>query len=237
MADTTSKKNSTNYSVRDSSGRFVKGSQINLKTEPPARDASGHFIKTTKINVKTTLTAPDGTVIKPEFEKPLVAVSINNPFKRILYWLDQIRRHQTTTFAIKLSIPLIAIPIILAGIFTLGRYSGISFQKSQSSPLPSIAASPTPDINASPKPDAAISRAGTLRIAVGAQTKYLLALRNGTLIVLEIPTTIDLAKYKDKQVLVTGTLNSTTGVLSVTDIAEVQIFNPTTIPEATPGSK
>lgn len=200
------------------------------------RDANGRFTKGPQIKTKSSLSTPPVTTI-PEFEKPLVSVSINNPFKRILYWLNEIRRKQTTTLAFKVSIPLIALPVIIIAVFTLGRYYGINLQKS-SVPSPSSVppAIPTPSTT-NPKLDPIISRAGTLRIAVGNETKYLLALRNGTLVVLDIPKTIDLNKYKDRQVLVTGTLNSATGVLKVTDIAEVQIFNPTTVPEATTSSE
>ncbi len=183
------------------------------------RDASGHFIKNIELaKAKVTVSTPPSGQI-PEFEKPLVSVSVNNPFKRVLYWLDQIRRHQTTTFAIKLSIPLIALPLVIAGVFSLGRISGISFQKTQQPVV----------VVPSPKPDPIISRAGTLKIAVSTQTKYLLALKNGELVVLDIPQTINLSRYNDKQVLVTGTYNSTANVLKVTDIAEVQVFNPTVV--------
>src|SRR3989338_10019833 len=96
------------------------------------RDANGRFVKST-----SSVSTPPVTPI-PEFEKPLVSVSVNNPFKRILYWLDQIRRHQTTTFAFKLSIPLIAIPILVFAIFQVGRKAGISFQKAQESPTPAV---------------------------------------------------------------------------------------------------
>lgn len=225
--------------IRDTNGRFVKKDQINLKASSQPRDSSGHFVKTTKITAKTTLTAPDGTIVNPEFEKPLVSVSVNNPFKKILYWLDQIRRHQTTTMAFKISIPLIAIPIIIAALFTYSRYRVASMNKV--SPTPKVQASPKPTSlpTASPSVVAApkVNRSGTLRIAVGNQTTYLLALRNGTLIVLDVPKSIDLIKFKDKQVLVTGTLNSATGILTVTEIAEVQVFNPTPTPEATSSAK
>ena len=195
------------------------------------RDANGHFVKikaTSSLKTPLDLSDPESNrgigdherSRMADFEKPLVSVNINNPFKKILYWLDQIRRRQTTTLAFKLSIPLIALPIVVAGVFTLGRFSGISFQKSQ-------APTPTPVI--SPKPDPITSRAGTLKIAVSTQTKYLLALKNGELVVLNIPSTIDLNKYNGKQVLVTGTYNSTANILKVTDIAEVQLFNTTIV--------
>lgn len=190
------------------------------------RDAHGHFIKNIDLaKAKVTIsTPPAGTI--PDFEKPLVQVSLNNPFKKILYWLNQIRKRQTTTLAFKLSIPLIALPVIIAGVFTLGRATGISFQKTQTPPV----------VVPSPKPDPIISRAGTLKIALSQQTKYLLALKNGELVVLLLPQTINLNQYNGKQVLVTGTYNSTANVLRVTDIAEVQVFNTTVIPSPTPSA-
>ncbi len=186
------------------------------------RDPQGHFLKA-KASSSTPL---DNIPAIPEFEKPLVEVAITNPFRKILYWLDQIRRRQTTTFAFKLSIPLIALPLVIAGFFTLGRFSGIASQKSQQS----LPASPTP----TPISDPILSRAGTLKIAVGTKTKYLLALKSGELVVLNVPAAIDLSKYKDKQVLVTGIYNKISNVLAVSDIAEVQIFNPTIIPSPIP---
>src|SRR3990172_2093279 len=93
------------------------------------RGAHGHFVKAKDVKVKVSVTGQDLPLV-PEFEKPLVSVTITNPFKKILYWLDQIRRHQTTTIALKLSIPLIALPVIIVGVFSLGRVYGINFQKS-----------------------------------------------------------------------------------------------------------
>lgn len=179
--------------------------------------------------VTTKVEAPLIDKSIPEFEKPILSVTISNPFKKILYWLDQIRRHQTTTIAFKLSIPLIAIPVLVFAVYQIGRGAGISFVKSQITPTPSISKSPN-----SQTPQE-ISRAGTLRIARGtSQTRYLLALRNGEIVNLEIPASIDLSKYANKQVLVTGFQNKTTGVISVGDIAEIEVFNATIIPKPSP---
>ena len=189
------------------------------------RGVHGHFEKHKDVKVKVSVTGQDLPIV-PEFEKPLVSVTITNPFKKILYWFDQIRRHQTTTIALKLSIPLIALPVIIVGVFSLGRVYGINLAKSQETQSSQVT-------KASPLPDPIISRAGTLKIAVSDETRYLLALKNGELVVLNIPATINLAKYQNKQVLVTGTYNRIANVIKVTDIAEVQLFNPTVIPEST----
>lgn len=199
------------------------------KTKIHVVDREGKVLETGKISTKSTVKTPEGLEVIPELEKPMLSVTINNPFKKILYWINEIKKRQTTTLAFKLSIPLIALPVILAGVFTLGRFSGISFQKSQTPTTP-----PTTPVQTESKTPVALSRAGTLRVAKGSTgTRYLLALRNGEIVNLQIPATIDLTKYANKQVLVTGTQDKTTGVLIVTDIAEIEIYNPTTItPEA-----
>lgn len=188
-------------------------------------DKHGNVIQTG--NIKTKTQTINGIPVNPEFEKPLVAVTLSNPFKKILYWLDQIRKRQTTTLAFKLSIPLIALPIIIAAVFSLGRISGISFARSLQG-----TADASPKAIPSPQPTT-ISKAGTLKIAKGTtKTSYLLSLRNGSIISLEIPPTIDLTKYQNKQVLVTGAYYQSTGILKVTDIAEIEVYNPIEIPES-----
>lgn len=184
--------------------------------------------KSDKVVKSGTLTTETPRVnIEPEFEKPILSVTVSNPFKKILYWLDQIRKRQTTTFAFKLSIPLIALPVLVFAVFQVGRNVGISFQKSQESPTPAVQASPTLQ-------SVEISRAGTLKIARGTQTRYLLALRNGEIVNLQISAEIDLLKYANKQVLVSGVVNKTTGVMSVLDIAQIEVFNITQIEQPSP---
>lgn len=184
------------------------------------RDKFGHFVKT-KTSISTVEVKPI-----PEFEKPIVSVSINNPLKKIMYWLDQMRRHQTTTLAFKLSIPLIVIPVIIAAAFSVGRISGLGF----GIPTP-LVSSQTSYASPSPAAPVNLSKAGTLKIAKSATvTNYLLSLRNGEIVILEVPVAIDLTKYSNKQILVTGVYTKATNTLKVSDIAEVQIFNPTIIP-------
>lgn len=186
--------------------------------------------KSHSVKVTTTVTSPAAD-IEPEFEKPLVSLSVNNPFKKILYWLDQIRRKQTTTLAVKLSIPLIAIPIIFAAAFSLGRVNGIEFVSNlYTNKGGTTAVLPTP----SPAAGIEISKAGVLKVAKSqTRTSYLLTLSNGALIVLEIPQEINLTRYANKQILVTGVYDKNTNVLRVTDIGEVTIYNTTVIPEST----
>jgi len=195
----------------------------------PERDAHGRFVKKT-----VTVSTPTSTV-NPEFEKPILQVTVTNPLKKILYWLDQIRRKQTTTFAIKLSIPLIALPVIIFAAFQLGKGSIVlPFIKLPASPSPSetqvLEGIPTP----TPVP---YSRSGTLKIArSGDQIKYVLALKNGENVLLAVPANIQLSKYQNKQVLVTGYYNRQANVITLTEIAEIELFNETTLSSPTPTS-
>lgn len=196
------------------------------KTRIHVVDREGKVVETGTISTKSTAKTLEGLDVIPEFEKPMLSVTVNNPLRKILYWVNEIKKRQTTTLAFKLSIPLIALPIVLAGVFTLGRFTGISFQKNQSSISPTVITASTDS-----KTPIVLSRAGTLRVAKGATgIRYLLALRNGEIVNLQIPASIDLTKYANKQVLVTGTQDKTTGILIVTDIAEIEVFNPTVIP-------
>ncbi|MBI2011270.1 hypothetical protein HYS91_00740 [Candidatus Daviesbacteria bacterium] len=176
-----------------------------------------------KTSVKSSTLPP-----VPELEKPLVQVSITNPLKKIMYWLDQIRRKQTTTFAIKLSIPLIALPVIAIVFFQLGKNFALP-KTLDSTPQPSPKASITPSS------DLIISRAGILKIAQGKETRYLLNLRDGRIIILEMPPQVDVKKYQNKQILVTGPYNRTTSIMKVEDIAEIELFNEvSTLPTPSP---
>ena len=195
---------------------------------PQPRDAHGRFVKVGQITAKTEVKTPIPTT-NPEFEKPILQVTVTNPLKKILYWLDQIRRKQTTTFAVKLSIPLIALPVIIFAAFQLGRSSVVL-------PFVKYQASPPSTQNPSPSP-VPYSRSGTLKVArTGNQIKYVLGLKNGENVLLQVPTNIDLAKYQNKLVLVTGYYNRQANVITVTEIAEIEIFNETSLaaPTTTP---
>lgn len=193
----------------------------------PTRDAHGRFVSP-KIKAETSVASPADVPINPEFEKPVLQVTVTNPLKKILYWLDQIRKKQTTTFAIKLSIPLIALPVIIFAAFQLGRNSAV---------LPFIKyppASPTPTNLPLPSP-VPYSRSGILKIArSGDQIKYVLALKNGENVLLVVPANIQLSKYQNKQVLVTGYYNRQANVITLTEIAEIELFNETTLSSPTP---
>lgn len=192
-----------------------------------SRDEHGRFVSS-KIKSETIVSTPADVPINPEFEKPVLQVTVSNPLKKILYWLDQIRKKQTTTFAIKLSIPLIALPVIIFAAFQMGRSSVIlpfiKYPPATTNQLPTTSPSPVP-----------YSRSGILKVAkTEGQIKYVLALKNGENVLLQIPKNIELTKYQNKQVLVTGIYNRQANVISVLEIAEIELFNQTSLASPTP---
>ena len=64
----------------------------------------------------------------------------------------------------------------------------------------------------------------------------MLALKNGENVLLEIPQNIELTKYQNKQVLVTGYYMRQANSIRVLEIAEIELFNETTLASPTPTS-
>lgn len=137
---------------RDANGQFVSGDTDPLTTTKTTLETSG------PINI---ITKPP----KENFDEPLVSVQIQNPFKKILHWLNDIRKKQTTTFAFKISIPLLALPIFFA---VLGGAFQFFFNLGQAKEKQVVAAIPTPtpiiivQATATPAP-VLISRMGTIK--------------------------------------------------------------------------
>lgn len=122
---------------------------INPKKEQ-LRDANGRFMSNetqpeegikTEVEFKTPLKA---VLKKPDsIDEPLVSLSINNPFKKLLHWFDNIRKRQTTSFDFKIKVPLLALPVFLAfmaGLFQVFFNLGKIVEKKGAATLPT----PTP---------------------------------------------------------------------------------------------
>ncbi len=54
----------------------------------------------------------------------IIDIKITNPLKRIYELIQEIKKHQTTTFNLKFTIPLIALPIFLFAAFKIGQGQG-----------------------------------------------------------------------------------------------------------------
>lgn len=114
--------------------------------------------------IKTTV---ETSVSKDTIDEPLVNIKIQNPFKRILHWLDDLRKHQTTTFSIKMNVkvPLFALPLffsVIAGILSLFFSFGKQSEKQAIAAIPT----PTPIIIVQPTTTPApmlVSKMGTIK--------------------------------------------------------------------------
>ena len=193
--------------------------------EKQIRGPHGTFATMTS---ETQLGAPD-----PTLDKPLVSVSINNPFKKLLQWLDQIRRNQNTTFTIKLKLPFIVLLTLFVLAMSLvtssklfydwGRIAGLSAVLAMPEPSPAVIVLPT----ATPAP-IQTTKLGILRglraTDNSTYASYILEDKNGAVTILMAPTTILLKLYVGRRVLITGMyeeLNSTLRIQKASDIEVV----------------
>jgi hypothetical protein len=89
------------------------------------RDAHGHFaplkpkVKVSgQSNLLSKLIDTDGN---PDADS-MMGVYFRNPFKKMIEILDDIRKKQSTRVNLSLTIPLIALPVVLVLAFQFGRY-------------------------------------------------------------------------------------------------------------------
>lgn len=119
------------------------------KADTQIRDTHGHFIKINtgpgeSVEEALKITSPlesDTKEADKSLDEPLVSLSINNPFKKVLYWLNDIRKKQITTFDFKIKVPLIALPVFIA---MLGGGFNLFFNLGKQNEQKAISALPTP---------------------------------------------------------------------------------------------
>lgn len=176
-------------------------------------DTISDYIKKTK----STSTTDDDT---------LVDVKVHNPFARIVNLLKEIKAHQSTTVSLRFTIPLIALPIVLLAAFQLGRAQTVCASRftSQVGTLKMLTVmAPTdpkdsfeilrsffPDI---PK----LQRKTELRES---QKVILMDAQGGILNVLH-PLDINLSKFNNMAVIITGQHSPCTGIITLDAIQNI----------------
>jgi len=127
------------------------------KAKDKPRDAGGKFVsKNTKpedtATRTTTVTGPIAVINEalddPSIDKPLFSLTINNPIRKLLGWIKEIKKKQTTTFEFKIKVPLIALPVfmvVLGSAFTF--FFNLGKKSEQAS---TVVVSPTPVATVSP---------------------------------------------------------------------------------------
>ncbi len=223
-----------------------------------ARDAHGHFISkgtppqaTIKTKIKVDTPFSQAKAKDPWLNDPLVSLSIQNPFKKVLYWLNDIRKHQTTSFDFKIKIPLIALPVFLAvlgGVFQLFFSFGKSVQKqeiaAQPTPTPIVIIQPT-----KPPVPIMVSKLGTIKATYQATallspttpvipsvvevspsptstpvpTRFVLV-KGEDITFLVVPPDVNLAYYLNRRVLITGLYDKTKDTLQISKSGDIEIL-------------
>ncbi len=185
------------------------------------RDAKGRFVKSTTPKVELKVSGPVQltTPSVPETDKPLISFTVDNPLKRFFRWLEYLKKHQSTTIALRISIPLIGIPLaVITGIqlFKLVDFPQISlpFSRSPISPTPSSIDSPSP----TPLPT---TYAGILTRPNQERNEYVLITQNGTTYRIDLDEIADMQPLLGKRVLITGTLNPLTNTLNIPFVSNI----------------
>lgn len=189
------------------------------------RATDGTFMS---IQTDTTLAPEDA-----ELDKPLVTVSVQNPFKKLLHWIDQIRRNQSTTFSIKLKLPLIVtITLFVLGVslvtssklfYDWGKLAGLSAVLAMPDPTPAVLILPT----ATPAP-VETTKLGILKglytTDTNNPTRYVLEDREGQIIIILAPATLSLKQYIGNRVLLTGMYEETGSTLKIQKGSDIEVL-------------
>lgn len=187
---------------------------------------------------------PDGTFVTlkavspelpedSEIDNPLISVSLNNPFRKLLHWIDQIRRNQSTTFSIKLKLPLIVtITLFVLGIsfvtssklfYDWGKLAGLHAVLAMPEPTPAIIILPT----ATPAP-VRVTRLGILKGSytddTDTPTRYVLEDKEGEITIIITPTGVSLKAYIGSRVLVTGMYDVTGSTVMIRRASDVEVI-------------
>lgn len=125
--------------LRNGEGRFVPDNTLPEDTA------------VNTVNVEGPLTVVHEALSDPSIDRPLVAITINNPIRKILQWIKEIKKKQTTTFEFKVKVPLIALPVfmvVLGSAFTFFFNLEKETEKQEITNIPAqapvVTISPTP---------------------------------------------------------------------------------------------
>lgn len=158
----------------------------------------------------------------------LIDIKIGNPLKRIYEVLQEIKKHQSTTFSMRFTIPLIALPIVLFAAFQLGRGQSICKQttvskvgmiknmvvdvpeSSTSKPLIGSLLKWTPWAQSTSK--------------YVAENRTILVDQKGEITTILLPEKISLESFSNSNVIVTGLYSSCTNVMTVVSDKNVSVF-------------
>lgn len=166
---------------------------------------------------------------KAELDKPLVAVSVNNPISWFMKWLKDLKKRQTTTFTFKMGVPLVALPIIIV---VLLSFILVMSSRTTKKEEPTASVTPTPTLGSV----YIMSKSGTLKIVKGTkEVDYFIVLPGGEAIRLELPKELKIDAFENKKIFVSGKYEAVTATLYVEKFSDMEPSPTTTaLPTPTP---
>ncbi|PIZ65310.1 hypothetical protein COY14_02715 [Candidatus Roizmanbacteria bacterium CG_4_10_14_0_2_um_filter_36_9] len=203
-----------------------------------------------KFTQKSSFTSPlkPEVKMKSDINEPLFSFSINNPFKKILQWLEYVKKHNATKFDMKINVPLVALPVFFVGIlalltsfFGLGQFAKNRQIESLPTPTPVLVIMPTG--TPSPYKSSFIgiiqstyylpsitpkSTDSTDSAAINGRTfetnRYILLDHENKITFLDVASTIQMDGYVGKRVLITGLYDPSAQSLQISKNADIEII-------------
>lgn len=168
----------------------------------------------------------------PDPNPPIIKFQLNNPVKYIKLWWKKVMSKEGIDLKFRIH-PVTAIliaSIIAAGSFGVGRISNLFLQIPflnnimQASPSPTPTGTPLPTNNWEET-----GLKGTLHVTP-TTNKYYLLTTSSTAISLQFDKSVDLSKYIGKRILASGSYNSKTHVLIISDILDLEVLPTSPVP-------
>lgn len=164
-----------------------------------------------------------------EDDSTLIDIKVTNPLKRIYELLQDIKKHQSTTFSLRFTIPLIALPIFLFVAFQLGRGSYVCTQEFTS--RKGVIKLITVDMPV--RRDTFFSKIwnnlGVPAISSPSsdyvtEERVLLDNQIGDIVQILPTKAIDIRQYHDQSVIVSGTYSSCTKIMTLNSANNIVLY-------------
>ena len=220
--------------------------------EPPASSYSATSASGIKSQLKVSGLVSIASKAATSFDQPVMSVNINNPLQKILHWFDRIWRRQTTSFDLRLGIPLLPFLGAIATIsFILtAAIFGTGFSLNQLVKLRQLSLiAPTSSVTVAAKPSPVlkptsfvgtisptyridhvpvtpeVSAAVTETLVFSSQpARYVLISKNEQVVTLILPSGFNYADYVNRRILVTGNFDQEKNRLAVHELSDLEVL-------------
>lgn len=153
-------------------------------------------------------------------ENTIIDIKVSNPLKQIVTLLKDIKRRQATTFSLKFTIPLVALPVFILAAFQVGRYqtSCAPVFSTKSGLLKTIVVDvPTKNdniITTMLEPFISIPKLKT-GVPLESEIRSILVNPQQEIVTVLHSSTLSLTGYQNRNVLVTGNFSSCSNVITL----------------------